>query len=82
MTIHILFFGHYKDHAPNGKLTLENVPEGSTVADIATLLAAQTPAFTDLLSRTRVAVGAAFVESDTVVKSGNEIAFLPPMSGG
>jgi sulfur-carrier protein len=82
MTIHILFFGHYKDHAPNGKLTLNDVPEGSTVANIAALLAAQNPAFTDLLTRTRVAVGAAFVESDMVIKDGDEVAFLPPMSGG
>jgi sulfur-carrier protein len=82
MTIHILFFGHYKDHAPNGKLILSDVVEGSTVADIAALLSVQKPAFADLLTRTRVAVGAAFVQSDTVVKEGQEVAFLPPMSGG
>jgi sulfur-carrier protein len=82
MTVHILFFGHYKDHAPNGKLTLSDVPEGSRVSDIAALLAGQNPTFTDLLTRTRVAVGAAFVEADTVVNEGQEVAFLPPMSGG
>ena len=81
MTISVLFFGHYKDHAKNGKLILE-MSEGSSIADIAAQLATQNIAFADLLTRTRVAVGAAFVEQDEIVKDGDEIAFLPPMSGG
>jgi molybdopterin synthase sulfur carrier subunit len=81
LTLHALFFGHYRDFTPDGRLTLE-LPEGATIADLATVLANRDPRFADLLERVRVAVGAAFVLPDMVLKNGDEVAFLPPMSGG
>ena len=77
--ITVLLFGHYRDIAPS--LTLE-IPPGATVADVAALLAARDPRFDGLLSRTRAAVGADFVNVNTALKDGDELAFLPPMSGG
>ncbi|MBC8139959.1 MAG: MoaD/ThiS family protein, partial [Armatimonadetes bacterium] len=38
--------------------------------------------FAGLLTKTRVAVRETFADADTVLHDGDEIAFLPPMSGG
>ena len=79
MTIRVLFFGHYRDIA--AEIALE-LPGGATVADAADALARRDPRLVDLLSRTRVAVGAEFATPETTLKEGDEVAFLPPMSGG
>lgn len=81
MTITVLLFGHYRDAVKDSTfpLTLE---EGVTVADVAAQLAAMNPRLSDLLQRTRYAVGAEFAKADTVLHDGDELAFLPPMSGG
>ena len=77
--ITVLLFGHYRDVAPS--LALE-VPSGATVTDVAALLTARDPRFDGILTRTRAAVGADFVSADTPIRDGDELAFLPPMSGG
>ena len=82
MTVRILLFGHYRDAAPpDGTLTLE-LPEGATVADAAAHLAERDARLSQLLTRTRVAVNAEFAASETLLHDGDEVAFLPPMSGG
>ncbi|WP_394796457.1 MoaD/ThiS family protein [Armatimonas sp.] len=81
MTIHALFFGHYRDTVPSGELTI-SLPDSATVADAAAALATTELRLADLLSRTRVAVGADFATAETLLKDGDELAFLPPMSGG
>ncbi len=85
MTIRVLLFGHYKDAAPagadNGAFSLD-VPAGATVADVARLLGERDERLRDLLARTRTAVGADFAPPETALSDGEEVAFLPPMSGG
>jgi len=82
MTVHILLFGHYRDALPaTGSLTID-LPHGATAADAAAYLATQDSRFTDLLARTRVAVQAEFAACDTLLTDNDEVAFLPPMSGG
>lgn len=81
MTVRALFFGHYRDIVPSGECVL-NLRERATIRDAAEALAAQEPRLADLLTRTRVAVGAEFATPDTLLSDGAELAFLPPMSGG
>ena len=81
MTIRALFFGHYRDIVSSGEREL-TLDAPATVADAAAALAAAEPRLADLLSRTRVAVGADFATAETLLKDGDELAFLPPMSGG
>ena len=81
MKIHCLFFGHYRDIVPEGVLALELLA-GATVADAAQRLAAQDVRLADLLTRNRAAVGGEFAAADSVLRDGDEVAFLPPMSGG
>ena len=83
MTVRVLLFGHYKDAAPpGGTLSLDNLPDGASVADVAARLGARDERLTDLLARARVAVNADFADADTFLSEGDEVAFLPPMSGG
>ena len=81
MKITVLLFGHYRDLAPAGVFEMEIAP-GTTIRDAAARLAEDNPRLSDLLMRTRVAVGAEFATADTVLCPGDELAFLPPMSGG
>ena len=84
MTIRVLLFGHYRDALPagaGGSLTLQ-MHDKATPADVADNLAARDERFVDLPNRTRVAVREAFADWDTLLTDGDEVAFLPPMSGG
>jgi molybdopterin converting factor subunit 1 len=81
MSVTVLFFAHYRDVVPGGQLHL-SLPDGATVADAARQLGESNPRLTDLLTRTRCAVGAEFVSPETPLADGDEVAFLPPMSGG
>jgi len=82
ITVNILLFGHYKAVLPPAGATSLTLAEGATAADAAQALALQDARLADLLTRTRIAVRAEFAEADTVLHDGDEVAFLPPMSGG
>ena len=81
ITVRVLLFGHYKDVFPGGETALE-LPHGATATDAANALAAQNHRFAKLLTQTRIAVRESFAAPETVLEQGDEIAFLPPMSGG
>jgi molybdopterin converting factor subunit 1 len=81
VTVCVLFFGHWRDHAGTGKLSLE-LPESATVFVAAEELTRQNPKLAGVLDKVRVAVGEEFASPETVLKENDELAFLPPMSGG
>ena len=81
MIVTVLLFGHYRDAVPDGALTIE-LPAGATAADLARMLGQDNPRLSDLLVRTRVAVNAEFADPETPLAENDEVAFLPPMSGG
>jgi len=81
MTITVLLFAHYQDAAGYREAPLD-APDGATVATVASLIEARHPGLTGLLAHGRVAVNAEFANAETVLKEGDQVAFLPPMSGG
>ncbi|MBC7806342.1 MAG: MoaD/ThiS family protein [Akkermansiaceae bacterium] len=81
LTVRVVLFGHLKDVFPRGEASL-SLPDGATTTDAADALAAQDTRLSDLLVKTRVAVREEFADADTVLRDGDEVAFLPPMSGG
>lgn len=81
MTVRALFFGHWRDRAGAGELSLD-LPEGATVADAARVLEEGNPRLAGILEKVRVAVGEEFAAPETPLKDRDELAFLPPMSGG
>jgi molybdopterin synthase catalytic subunit len=81
MRVRVLFFGVLKDLAGKGDDSLE-LPEGSRVRGLLSHYAAQIPKINELLSSIAVAVNQQYAGMDKELKSGDEIALLPPVSGG
>ncbi len=55
--------------------------EGACVSDLQQLLQ-QDPAFVGTLERCAWAIGDELVRRDTVLRDGDEVSVLPPVSGG
>ena len=81
ITVQMLFFAHLQDVVGSHERTLE-LPEGATVETAAAVLGERYPKMDRLLSQARVAVNAEFAEASTALHDGDEVAWMPPMSGG
>jgi molybdopterin converting factor subunit 1 len=77
----ILLFASARDLAGCDSLRLE-LPAGSTVADLASSLVARLPALATLLPKCRIAVNHEFANPGQVLNLGDELAVIPPVSGG
>jgi molybdopterin converting factor subunit 1 len=77
--VHVRLFASYREAAGMSRLD-SSVPSGATVARLLELLEAQVPG----LSQTRglVAVNHTYVPPTTVLRDGDEVALIPPVSGG
>jgi molybdopterin converting factor subunit 1 len=73
-------FGITREIVGNRVLEIE-VPDGQTVAALKTELMKQYPAFAGLRSM-YIAVNQQYGEDEIVLKEGDEIALIPPVSGG
>ena len=81
MRVRVLFFGILKDVASRSSDTLE-LSEDATVADLLKHYEARIPRSKDLFSSLAVAVNQEYVAGATRLKSDDEVALLPPVSGG
>ncbi len=80
--IDVLYFGVLKDFSGSERESLE-LGDGSTVADTVRLLRARASNGSDVLwSSSAVAVNREYADAATVLKDGDELALLPPVSGG
>ncbi len=78
MTVSLLYFGILKDMTGKAGGRLE-MPVGATVADV--LAAVRTPGAL-IWGTVAVAVNREYAGLGTVLQEGDEVAFLPPVSGG
>jgi molybdopterin converting factor subunit 1 len=81
MRVRVLFFGVLKDLAAKSGDSLE-LREGAVVRDVLSHYAAQSPRLKESLASLAVAVNQEYAGAETVLKSGDEVALLPPVSGG
>ncbi|MFZ0774520.1 MAG: MoaD family protein [Candidatus Sulfotelmatobacter sp.] len=81
MRVHVLFFGMLKDLAGKSSETLE-LREGATVGDVLADCEAKIPRLKDAMASLAVAVNQQYAGAETVLKSDDEVALLPPVSGG
>ena len=58
------------------------LPPGATVADLRRALAAARPELAGLLARSAVAVNHDFADDARALAAGDEVAVIPPVSGG
>ncbi|HEY1801156.1 MAG TPA: molybdopterin converting factor subunit 1 [Terriglobales bacterium] len=81
MQIQVLFFGMLKDSAGRERELLD-VPDGSTIDDVATQCVKQFPGIKALLPSLAIAINQEYAAPEAKLKDGDEVAFLPPVSGG
>jgi len=81
MHVRVLFFGGLKDLAGKSSDLLE-LPEGALVRDVLGHYLGQVPRLKESLASLAVAVNQEYAGAETGLKSGDEVALLPPVSGG
>lgn len=81
MRVTIRLFGRLHDLAGATSLDRE-VPDGATVQGAWNALAAEFPAVAPYARSVSPAVNADFAKMTTGLADGDEVAFLPPVSGG
>lgn len=82
MNVRVRLFAVLRERAGRDSIEIE-VAEGATVADALEELAA-TPSLTEALARlpVRMAVNRSYASADTRLGPGDELALIPPISGG
>lgn len=81
MQTRVLFFGKLKELAGGPEQSIE-MGSGATIADLFERLAKQVPALAPFRSSVVASRNQEFAAWSTVLEPGDEIAFLPPVSGG
>ena len=81
MILHVRLFAGAKDLVGMTVVAVE-VSDGATVGDLRTVLARNHPRLAGLLERSALAVNAEFAGVNQALGAGDEIALLPPVSGG
>lgn len=81
MQIRVLVFGQLKEITAPGELVLEQ-PAGATVASLFAELVARYPVLEGLAASIAIARNQAFAQPGDLLEDGDEIALLPPVSGG
>ena len=81
MRVTVRLFARLRDLAGAGELVRE-VPDAATVQTVWQSLTADMPALADYEGTMSVAVNAEYARMAAPVHDGDEIAFLPPVSGG
>jgi len=81
MQVRVLFFGMLKDLAGRSS-DLLSLPEQATLNDVVVHYEDLIPRLVQLASSIAVSINQEFAGPDSKLKEGDEIAFLPPVSGG
>lgn len=81
MKLRVKFFASYKEALGREELDLE-LEDNSTVSDLIENLRKDHPKLGNLLETLVVSVNLEYAQYDLVLKEGDEVALLPPVSGG
>jgi len=81
MRITIRLFALLKDRAGTDRITLD-LPEKSTIATAVEQLRHSLPALADHLHHIAFALNRSYTQSNTPLQDGDELALIPPVSGG
>jgi MoaE-MoaD fusion protein len=81
MRVRVLFFGILKDITGKSSDTI-NLHEGASLRELTAEYGAQIPRLKQSLSSVAIAVNQQYAGLDTKLKEDDEVALLPPVSGG
>lgn len=81
MKITVRLFASYREIVGQTRLDVD-VSEGSTAGDVLNIFVARHPRLSDLVTTTLLAVNREYAAAETQLHEGDELAFVPPVSGG
>jgi molybdopterin converting factor subunit 1 len=81
MNIEVLFFASARDLAGVAQLTVE-LPDGADVNALLQQLTQDRPALQPVVTSARFARNEDFVDLSARLQDGDQVAWLPPVSGG
>ena len=81
MRIRIKLFAILRDRAGQSETSLE-LPEGATVQQARKDLMESLPAIASYMDRVAFAINLSYARPESVLHDGDELAVLPPVSGG
>lgn len=81
MNVQVKLFARYRDLVGERELVLE-VEEGATVGLVWDRLKSRYPELAEMTASTVFAVNQEYVSVDHQLAAGDEVAFIPPVSGG
>ena len=81
ITVTVKLFAAYQEAYGVPEQVLE-FPNGTPVAAVCDLLISEHPSLKQWRDLTRFGVNLQFVEPDTLLKDGDEVVLIPPVSGG
>ena len=77
----VRLFAILREKAGTSEMTVE-LPERSTVADLLTAMESSYPNLSSSMPHTMIAVNTEYVENTHLLHDGDEVALIPPVSGG
>jgi molybdopterin synthase catalytic subunit len=81
MRVGVKLFGAIRESVGEKELSVE-LAEGTSLRELRDLLSARHPVFQGYGDRLAASVAYEVVPFDTILRDGDEVAFLPPVSGG
>ena len=81
MNVNVKLFAIARDRAGADSVSLELAP-GATVSAAGRALVERLPTLADLEPRVAYAVNREYASRETVLRDGDELAVIPPVSGG
>lgn len=81
ISVDVCYFAAAREARGVSRETLA-LPDGSTVADVVGLVSSDLPALARWVGHVRFAVNDAFIPEETLLQDGDELSWIPPVSGG
>jgi molybdopterin converting factor subunit 1 len=81
MILKVQLFARAKDLAGSNRIAVD-LADGATVADLRSALAASQPRLAPILDQSAIAVNSEFADAQQLLNPNDDIALLPPVSGG
>lgn len=81
INVKVVFLGPAADWSGTSSSAVD-LPDGATVQALRNLLCQRAPRLADAMHVIRFAVNEAFVADDAVLHEGDEVALIPPVTGG
>ncbi len=81
MKVRVILFAIHREKLGQGEVEME-LPAGASVSDLLKGMTNRFPEFGDLKDGLMVAVNTEYVDSQSVLNNGDEVALIPTVSGG